>query len=85
MMAVQPQNIDYVRNNFIYPELTEIHEVPNYEGLQIIQNELKANAGTVQTHLGGGANGHLGLVMTDADYADVCNTPYVRPKHPGST
>lgn len=36
-----------------------------------------------QRTLGGGCHGHLGLTMTDAEYANVSATPYVRPVHPG--
>ena len=34
--------------------------------------------------LGGGAHGHLGLVLVPAEYAAVSPVPYVRPVHPGA-
>ena len=45
---------------------------------------MKANASSVPCDLGGGAHGHLGLVLTAADYALVSATPYIRPNHPGT-
>ena len=33
---------------------------------------------------GGGANGHLGLVLTPTEYANVSAVNYVRPVHPGA-
>ena len=41
------------------------------------------NAASVPTDLGGGANGHLGLLLTDVEYHSVNATAYVRPVHPG--
>ena len=64
-MTSQSNNVDYIKNNFIYPVLTKIRRVPDYEGLRPIKNELKTNAGIVLSDLGGGSNGHLGLLLTD--------------------
>ena len=33
--------------------------------------------------IGGGSHGHLGLVLTPAEYAMISAVPYVRPLHPG--
>ena len=69
---------------FEYPVLTKITGRPTYSSLKVIKNELKANAGKVQCELGGGGNGHLGLVLSDVEYALVSpHVPYVRPAHPG--
>ena len=61
-------NIDYVKTYFDYPVLTKIHGEPTYESLQEIKDQLKTNAATVTCELGGGANGHLGLVLTPLEY-----------------
>ena len=45
---------------------------------------MKTNAAQVTSDLGGGANGHLGLVLTPAEYIHVSGIPYVRPVHPGA-
>ena len=34
-------------------------------------------------HLGGGTHGHLGLVLTDAQYADIYTTVFTRTARPG--
>ena len=34
------------------------------------------------TDLGGGVNGHLGLLLTPAEYTIFSPIPYVRPLHP---
>ena len=77
-------NVDYINSIFEFPVLTKVTSRPTYATLKTIKNELKANAGKVQCELGGGNNGHLGLVLSDPEYALVNPTvPYVRPAHPG--
>ena len=76
-------NIDYKTTNFEYPTLTKISGQPNYELLKSIKDELKANAASVPSNLGGGSNGHLGLVLSDVEYLTVSPIAYIRPTHPG--
>ena len=77
-------NIDYVKTYFDYPVLTKIHGEPTYESLQEIKDQLKTNAATVTCELGGGANGHLGLVLTPLEYTRVNATAYVKPATPAA-
>ena len=42
-----------------------------------------ANVLSVYLHLGGGTHGHLGLILTTAQYAEISNTGFTRPAHPG--
>ena len=60
-----------------YPDLSVIHGKPTYESLRILMNQLKANARSVHTMLGGGQHGHLGLFLTPKQYAILSPTPYV--------
>ena len=41
------------------------------------------NAQTIHSDLGGGAHGHLGLVLSPGRYALISNAEYHRPNHPG--
>ena len=75
-------NIDYINRHFQFPELSKIHGEPTYEALQSIKDELKANATSVTSSLGGGANGHLGIILTNAEYARICLTRYIVPTFP---
>ena len=77
------QPIDYAPTQFEKATLTPIHGEPNYASLKRLKKELKANAQSVVSDLGGGGLGHLGLVLTDAEYANVSDVPYVAPPHPG--
>jgi len=50
-----------------------------------LQAEVRDNAQSVQSDLGGGANGHLGLVCTPTTYQSLVPnaTVYTRPTNPG--
>ena len=76
--------VNYVKTYFIHPTLTPIRGEPEYSTLKVLKNELKANASKVSSDLGGGNHGHLGLVLTPAEFAMISAVPYVRPIHPGN-
>ena len=79
-----PSNIDYAQTYFKYPSPTPISGEPTNKALKRLKNELRANASSVESDLGGGDHGYLGLVLTDVEYANVTNTPFVAPNFPGT-
>ena len=75
--------IDYASSYFKYKTPKTIRGVPTHKALKRLKTELQANASSVETDLGGGDHGYLGLVLTDAEYASVPHTqPFVAPNHP---
>src|SRR5688500_7301577 len=68
---------------FQHKVLTRVHGKPTFETLKVLLDELKANASSVPTTLGGGMYGHLGLVISPTRYATLTATPFVRPANPG--
>ena len=76
--------VDYAGTYFEFPVLTKIHGEPTYENLHTLKNQLKSNAQSLVSNLGGGAHGHLGLVLTSTEYALVSAVQYESPVHPGS-
>ena len=74
--------IDYRSIFFAHPTLTPIQGEPDADALITLKNQLKANASSVPSNLGGGNHGHLGLVLSPAAYALVSNTAFVTPAHP---
>ena len=74
-------NLD-LENKFEYPILTKVHGILDYASLKIIKDELKSNATSIHSNLGGGANGHLGLIMDPIEYVLLLQIPYTRPLHP---
>ena len=86
MTTMSPTNLPNVNDiYFQHKVLTRIHGTPVFETLQVLITELKANAASVPTTLGGGLYGHLGLVVSDKKYATLANTsPWVTPANPGT-
>ena len=77
--------INYRALHFEYKDFTPIRGEPNADSLLRLCNEIKANARSVLSHLGGGAHGHLGLVLSPIEYATIANNqPFIRPGHPGT-
>jgi hypothetical protein len=75
--------VNYRELFFEYTDLDRIHGEPNPENLLRFQKQLKANARTVYSNLGGAQHGHLFLVLSPTAYALISNTLFVRPTHPG--
>jgi hypothetical protein len=69
---------------FQHKVLTKVHGKPTYETLQNLTTELKANAGSVPSTLGGRQNGHLGIIVSAVRYTTLAHTvPWVNPANPG--
>ena len=76
--------VDYKNNQFEYPELTRIIGEPTTATLIVLLKEVQANASSVHTDLGGGEDGHLGLVCTPQVYQELVPNgyPYYRLDNP---
>jgi len=75
--------IDYASLYFKYKTPTPIRGEPTHKSLKRLKLELQSNASSVETDLGGGNYGYLGLVLTDEEYATIPNTqPFVAPNYP---
>ena len=64
-------------------QLTKITGIPTFATLTNLRNQLKANAASVPTTRGGGEHGYLGIVLSDAIYNTISNTPWTVANHPG--
>jgi hypothetical protein len=75
--------INYRENYFQHPSLTKISGDPSYKNLAKLERECKANRKSVRSTLGGGLQGHLGLVCSAPAYNRVSrDVPFVRPALP---
>ena len=63
--------------------LTPIVGEPTYQTLKELKDQLKANAASIPTTLGGGNHGYLGLILSPAAYATISPTAFVEPAYPG--
>jgi hypothetical protein len=73
-------------NNFAFPhrELTMIIGIPTNASLRVLKSQLCNNTANVPSRRGGGAHGHLGIVMNAVEYITVSNNiPWVDQIHPG--
>ena len=68
-------NIDYATVYFKYSVPTPITGEPTHKSLKQLKTELRANVSSVDTDLGGGDHGYLGLDLTDVEYGRITPTP----------
>jgi hypothetical protein len=57
--------------SFPHPVLPTVQGEPDYQTIHAIRKSLQANSRAIDTHLGGGTLGHLGLIVSDAYYAMI--------------
>ena len=75
--------IDYASSYFKYKTPTPIRREPTNKALKRLKLELQSNASSVETDLGGGNHGYLGLVLTDEEYVTIPHTqPFIAPNYP---
>jgi hypothetical protein len=76
-------HINYRESFFQHPALTKITGDPTYTSLAKLERECKANAKSVRSNLGGGQQGHLGLISSAPAYARIVpGAPFHRPALP---
>ena len=59
-----------------------IIRTPTHKTLKGLKQELRANASSVESNLGGGDHEYLGLVLDDSEYATVLPRLFVAPTYP---
>ena len=68
-----------------HKELTPIRGLPTLDTILRLFREVKQNAQSVSTKLGGGQLGYLALVLKPQDYDKITiSHPFVRPTDPGT-
>jgi hypothetical protein len=82
-------SVEDVIARFPHPILPTVQGEPDYQTIHAIRKLLQANSRAIDTHLGGGTLGHLGLIISDASYAmiapttDTGPTLWISPQAPG--
>ena len=77
-------NIRNYKSLFQYPTLDKIHGQPTLDTILHLVRQLKINAQSIPTTIGGGQLGYLGLVISQQAYNSIPNAiPFQRPQHPG--
>jgi hypothetical protein len=76
--------VEDVISSFPHPILPSVTGEPDYHTLHSIRKMLRANARSIDTHLGGGAFGHLGVIISDTAYEIISPlTAWENPEFPG--
>jgi hypothetical protein len=81
--------VEYVIASFPHPLLPTVQGEPDYQTIHATWKCLQENSRAIDTHLGGGTLGHLGLIISDASYATIAQktntgpTLWISPQAPG--
>jgi hypothetical protein len=62
-----------VMASFPHPVLPTFQGDPDYQTIHTTIKFLQAKSRAIDTHLGGGTLGHLGLIISDASYAMIAS------------
>jgi hypothetical protein len=76
--------VEEIVNGFPNPILPKIDHEPMFEDMQVTTRMLNANAIYIPSMKGGGAQGHLGIIMTQVEYATISTSPWVEPYNPNA-
>jgi hypothetical protein len=60
-----------VMASFHHPILPTVEGEPDCQTIHATRKFLQANSRAIDTHLGGGTLGHLGLIISDASYSKI--------------
>jgi hypothetical protein len=73
---MKTQSVEDIIASFPHPILPTVQGEPDNHTIHAIHKLLQANSRSIDSHLGGGALGHLGLIVSVAAYVIVA------PAHP---
>jgi hypothetical protein len=60
-----------VMESFHHPILPTVEGETDYKTIHATRKFLQVNSRAIDTHLGGGTLGHLGLIISDASYSII--------------
>jgi hypothetical protein len=66
-------DVEDVLASFPHPILPTVEGEPDYQTIHATIKFLHANSRAIDTHLGGGTLGHLGLIISDAAYSNIAS------------
>jgi hypothetical protein len=84
MASSNALTVEEIMNRFPNPILPNIDHEPTFEDIQVTTRLSNANAIYIPSMEGGGAHGHLGIIMTQVEYAAISTPPWVEPYTPKS-
>jgi hypothetical protein len=76
--------VEEIINGFPNPVLPKIDHELTFEDIQVTTLLLNANAISIPSLSGGGAHGHMDIIMTQVEYTGIIGTPWEEPYDPGT-
>ena len=76
---------DKIKAKFPHPTLQRVEGEPDYAAINTIMQQLYKNTATISSSLGGGAHGHIGLVVEPTLYSSLSAMAYDAPSAPTRT
>eukprot|EP00957_Ditylum_brightwellii_P066026 5007924-Ditylum_brightwellii.AAC.1 len=67
---------DEIKAKVPHPTLQRVEGEPDYAAIDTVMQQLYQNAAIIPSSLGGGAHGHIGLVMEPMLYSSLSATAY---------
>jgi hypothetical protein len=77
-------SVEEIINGFPNPIIPKIDHELTFEDIQVTTFLLNANAISIPSMAGGRADGHLGIIMTQVEYAAIETSPWVYPYNPNA-
>ena len=78
-------SIKNVYSHFEYKELTKIIGEPTLDSILLLHRQVKRNAQSIPTTLGGRQLGYLALVIASDKYDKISNSElFIQPEDPGT-
>jgi hypothetical protein len=71
--------VEDVMASFTHPIIPTVQGETYYQTIHATRKFLQANSLAIDTHLGRGTLGHLGLIISDASYAMIALPTYAGP------
>jgi hypothetical protein len=68
---MKSSTVEDVMANFPHTILPLVEGEPDYQAINATRKFLQANSRAIDTHLGGGTLGHLGLIISDVSYSNI--------------
>eukprot|EP00957_Ditylum_brightwellii_P078280 5951935-Ditylum_brightwellii.AAC.1 len=82
-MTRKAPTVEEIINDFPHPTVPRITGEPTYDTIHTVHKILQENAASTHSNKGGGAHGHLALVLTPGHYQQVTGHAFAAPAHPG--
>jgi hypothetical protein len=76
--------VEEIINGFPNPILPKIDNDPTFEDIKITTRLLNDNTINIPSMTGGGAHGHLGIIMAQVEYAEISTSPWVETYNPNA-